>query len=155
MLLSAALPDTELIEAWRLSDALHIALDRTPDAVVVDRLLPDGDGLELVRQFRSDPSLMTVPILFLTATHDEGDRVDVLTAGADEYLSKSDELADLTTIHTRIARLLGMDADARLARRSQLAARASAGETGDLDPPPDPSTGAEQTAPKRRWFRRQ
>jgi DNA-binding response OmpR family regulator len=152
MLVSAALPDSDLVEAWRLSDALAIALEQTPDAVIVDRMLPDGDGLELVRQFRADPTLMSVPIVFLTATHDESTRHDVLIAGADEYLTKTRELADIESIPLRLERLYALDAAGRLTRRSQLAARAAAGELGDLEPiaPPPP----EQTPPKRRWFRR-
>jgi len=53
---------------------------------VIDRGLPDGDGIELVRRLRSAGH--TIPCLLLTARDSIHDRVDGLEAGADDYLSK-------------------------------------------------------------------
>jgi DNA-binding response OmpR family regulator len=152
LLLSSALPDAELLEAWRASDALEMALSERPDAIIVDRRLPDADGLELVRLLRADPALTFTPILFLTAAHEERDRLDVLEAGADEYLSKTDELADLADVERRIARLVAMAPEDRPSRRARLAGLVAAGAEGD--PEPLPPSALPDSATKRKWFRR-
>jgi DNA-binding response OmpR family regulator len=59
-----------------------------PDAVLLDVMLPDGDGMDLCRQLRADPSTATVPILMLTARGDDTDRIVGLELGADDYLPK-------------------------------------------------------------------
>jgi two-component system phosphate regulon response regulator OmpR len=55
------------------------------DAVVLDVMLPDGDGLEVLRQIRS---FSNVPVLMLTARGEETDRIVGLELGADDYLPK-------------------------------------------------------------------
>jgi two-component system OmpR family response regulator len=61
--------------------------------VVLDRMLPDGDGLTLCRQFRQNNA--TLPILMLTARSTELDRVVGLEIGADDYLTKPFSIAEL------------------------------------------------------------
>jgi DNA-binding response OmpR family regulator len=61
--------------------------------VVLDRMLPDGDGLTLCRQFRQNNA--TLPILMLTARSTELDRVVGLEMGADDYLTKPFSIAEL------------------------------------------------------------
>jgi two-component system OmpR family response regulator len=71
-----------------------------PDAVVLDMMLPDFDGLEVLRRMRSaDPD---VPVLFLTARDAVEDRVAGLTAGGDDYVTKPFSLEEL------VARLRGL-----------------------------------------------
>lgn len=57
-----------------------------PDLVVLDLMLPDGHGLELCREFRSQSQQL--PILILTALGDDQERVAGLQEGADDYLAK-------------------------------------------------------------------
>src|SRR5439155_6902008 len=57
-----------------------------PDAVVLDMMLPDMDGLEVLRKLRS--SAPDVPVLFLTARDAVEDRIAGLTAGGDDYVTK-------------------------------------------------------------------
>ncbi len=64
---------------------LAAALEGGYDAVVLDLMLPDGDGLELCRAIRARSD---VPILMLTARGDEADRIVGLEIGADDYLPK-------------------------------------------------------------------
>ncbi len=75
------------------------------DAVIVDRGLPDGDGLELCGVIRADPRAAATPILVLTARDAVADRLAGFAAGADDYLVKPfslDELAArLQAIHRR------------------------------------------------------
>ncbi|MEX2262440.1 MAG: response regulator transcription factor [Bryobacteraceae bacterium] len=59
-----------------------------PDLVILDVMLPDGDGFELCRQMRRTPGLTRTPVLFLTARSDEVDRVLGLEIGGDDYMTK-------------------------------------------------------------------
>ena len=63
------------------------------DCLVLDRMLPDGDGLELVRELRAAGSRL--PVLMLTALDTVGDRVSGFTEGADDYLVKPFAFAEL------------------------------------------------------------
>jgi two-component system OmpR family response regulator len=104
-------------EGWDLqmahtgSDAVAAARDFRPDAVVLDIMLPDFDGLEVLRRMRADGS--DVPVLFLTAKDAVEDRIAGLTAGGDDYVTKPFSLEEV------VARLRG------LIRRSGAADRRS------------------------------
>ncbi len=73
-------------------DALRLAGEFVPDLVVLDLGLPRLDGVEVCRRLRSGGD---VPILILTARSDTDDRVEGLDAGADDYLVKPFERAEL------------------------------------------------------------
>ena len=62
--------------------------ERTPDAVLLDIMLPDADGLEILARLRRTPGLSHVPVMMLTAKDTELDTVKALDSGADDYLSK-------------------------------------------------------------------
>ena len=64
-------------------------------AVLLDLMLPDGDGLDICRTIRAEPPLAAVPILMLTAKGDPYDRVVGLELGADDYLPKPFEPREL------------------------------------------------------------
>lgn len=65
------------------------ALEAAPcDLVILDVMLPDEDGFSLCRWVRQHPRLAQVPIIMLTASSDEADRVIGLELGADDYLGK-------------------------------------------------------------------
>lgn len=72
---------------------LHFALTRQYDVLVVDRLLPVLDGLDLVGRLRARG--VRTPVLMLTALGTVHDRVDGLDAGADDYLTKPFDLDEL------------------------------------------------------------
>jgi two-component system, OmpR family, alkaline phosphatase synthesis response regulator PhoP len=59
-----------------------------PDAVVLDVMLPDVDGMTVCQQLRADPATSMIPILMLTARGEEADRVRGLELGADDYVTK-------------------------------------------------------------------
>jgi two-component system phosphate regulon response regulator OmpR len=65
------------------------------DALVLDLMLPDGDGLDLTREVRADPRLKRLPLLMLTARGEPLDRVVGLELGADDYLPKPFEPREL------------------------------------------------------------
>jgi two-component system phosphate regulon response regulator PhoB len=62
--------------------------DKRPDLVLVDWMLPDMSGLDLVRALRRDASTRDIPIMMLTARAEEADKVAGLESGADDYLTK-------------------------------------------------------------------
>jgi DNA-binding response OmpR family regulator len=72
----------------RLDNALGRVRSVMPDLILLDVMLPDGDGFELCRQIRADEKLSRVPILFLTARGEEVDRVLGLEIGGDDYITK-------------------------------------------------------------------
>ncbi|WP_043611519.1 response regulator transcription factor [Ensifer sp. ZNC0028] len=86
--LKAALSHHRMIadHARDLAEAALILNDAVYDVVVLDRKLPDGDGLSLIPVIRARGN--TVPVLMLTALDDLADRVAGLDGGADDYIGK-------------------------------------------------------------------
>ncbi|WP_304523569.1 response regulator transcription factor [Aeromicrobium wangtongii] len=100
--------------------AVAAARDFAPDAIVLDMMLPDFDGMEVLRKVRAFAP--DVPVLFLTARDSVEDRVAGLTAGGDDYVTKPFSLEEV------IARLRGL-----MRRAGALDARPSSVITvGDL-----------------------
>ncbi len=79
--------------AASLAEADEAAFVTTHDLIVLDGLLPDGDGVTLCRTLRARGQ--QVPVLMLTARDALSDRVDGLNAGADDYLTKPFEFEEL------------------------------------------------------------
>jgi DNA-binding response OmpR family regulator len=83
------------------------------DALVLDLMLPDGDGLDLTRELRNDPRTRRLPLLMLTARGEPMDRIIGLEIGADDYLPKPFEprelLARVKALLRRAAPELGDD----------------------------------------------
>lgn len=70
-----------------------LAIEHEFDVLIVDRLLPDMDGISIVKSLRA--ASISMPMLFLSALSDVDDRVDGLTSGADDYLVKPFALSEL------------------------------------------------------------
>lgn len=83
-------------------DGLDVALGGGFDVLVVDRMMPEMDGLTLVREFRAAGG--RTPVLFLTALGSVGNRVKGLDAGADDYLVKPFAFAELRARIEALAR---------------------------------------------------
>jgi two-component system OmpR family response regulator len=93
------------------SAAVRVAREFSPDAVVLDMMLPDFDGLQVLRRLRSaDP---TVCVLFLTARDSVQDRITGISAGGDDYVAKPFSLEEV------LARLRGLLRRAGTARSLQ------------------------------------
>lgn len=75
----------QVFEATTAHSGLTEAGTRKPDLLVLDLGLPDGDGLDVIRDVRS---WSVVPIIVLSARSDEADKIAALDAGADDYLTK-------------------------------------------------------------------
>jgi len=68
--------------------AWEILRKNPPALVLLDWMLPDMSGIELLRRMRGEPTLETVPVIMLTARSEESDRVRGLESGADDYIVK-------------------------------------------------------------------
>ena len=75
--------------------ALSSARDFGPDLIVLDVMMPDLEGFQLLRMFRSDNLLAEVPVVMLTARAGVEDRIKGLESGADDYLGKPFEAKEL------------------------------------------------------------
>lgn len=62
--------------------------EKLPDMVLLDIMLPETDGLQILRQMREKSSMKYIPVMMLTAKGTEFDKVSGLDAGADDYLAK-------------------------------------------------------------------
>ena len=80
--------------------ALSLARQFKPDVIVLDVMLPDLDGLEVLHRMRADG--LDIPVLFLTAKDSVDDRISGLTAGGDDYVTKPFSLEEV------VARLRGL-----------------------------------------------
>ena len=69
-------------------EARAAIVDRHPDVVLMDWMLPDVSGLELTRQLKRNPQTRDIPVIMLTARAEEDDRVAGLDGGADDYVTK-------------------------------------------------------------------
>jgi len=69
-------------------DALAAIGARAPDLLILDRMLPHVDGLEICRSVRSNAKTAAIPIIMLTARAEESDRIVGLELGADDYVAK-------------------------------------------------------------------
>lgn len=80
------------LETYNVKDGLITALQERPKLIILDLGLPDGDGLEILARIRQTSS---VPILILSARNSEDDKVDMLMAGANDYVSKPFSVKEL------------------------------------------------------------
>jgi two-component system, OmpR family, KDP operon response regulator KdpE len=81
-----------VVEAETLRTGLTDAATRRPDLVILDLGLPDGDGMEFLRDLRG---WSRVPVIVLSARVGEQDKIEALDAGADDYLTKPFSVGEL------------------------------------------------------------
>jgi len=86
-----------------VKSAKQLIQDMPPNCLVVDWMLPDSSGIELIRWLRRQPRLCNIPALMLTARAAEADKIMGLDAGADDYMTKPLSLREL---QSRIRALL-------------------------------------------------
>ena len=87
-----ALPDDRVLEAGTVRAGLELAAAEGPDLIILDLGLPDGAGEGMCRELRG---WTTVPILILSARHADAEKVALLDAGADDYVTKPFSPAEL------------------------------------------------------------
>ncbi len=75
----------QVIEAYRGMQAIQALRDSLPDLVILDVMMPDIDGFEVLKMIRE---ISSIPVIMLTAKAEEDDRVQGLELGADDYVTK-------------------------------------------------------------------
>ncbi len=89
------------------TDGLGLAKDEAYDAIIIDRMLPELDGMSIVKALRDEGN--TTPILMLSALGEVSDRIDGLKVGADDYLAKPFDFEELFTRIEVLVRRRGID----------------------------------------------
>ncbi|MBR3584735.1 MAG: response regulator transcription factor [Oscillospiraceae bacterium] len=110
---SLSAEDYTVIAAQTAAEAVHLATTRNPYMILLDLGLPDGDGVEVIKQIR----LWTeTPIIVISARDEDTDKIEALDAGADDYLTKpfsvAELLARLRATQRRLAYLAAGNTDA-------------------------------------------
>lgn len=100
----------QLAVAGDLAEARMLLADMTPNLILLDRHLPDGDGLDLVATIRGDARLRHVPILLVSASVQPRDQRAALAAGCDGFVAKPVRVKPLVD---EVQRLLEQGAAAR------------------------------------------
>jgi DNA-binding NarL/FixJ family response regulator len=110
----------EVASARNGREALVQVAQHLPDLIVSDVRMPGMDGYALVRRLRAAPHSAIVPVVFLTAKDETGDRIEGFRSGVDAYLTKPFEPDELVAVirsileriertHAAIARLVGLE----------------------------------------------
>ncbi len=93
----------EVLVATDGREALDTALQEKPDVLVLDLMLPELDGYEVLRQLRANADSASLPVLMLTAKGQRIDRETALKCGADLFITKPFANADITAAVIQLA----------------------------------------------------
>ncbi|MCP5161285.1 MAG: phosphate regulon transcriptional regulator PhoB [Hahellaceae bacterium] len=80
--------DYHCLEASNTRDGHALIIDRKPDLILLDWMLPGTSGIEFARRLKKDDSTAEIPIIMLTARTEEDNKIQGLEAGADDYITK-------------------------------------------------------------------
>lgn len=86
-------------------EAIDLAVSLRPDLVLLDIMMPDMDGYEVCRHLRNDPRTAAVPLIMVTALDDRASLLEGLAAGADDFVSKPFQSAELRARVQTVTRL--------------------------------------------------
>jgi DNA-binding response OmpR family regulator len=126
--------DIELHCCYNAVDAVARANEIGPTVILQDLVLPDIDGLTMVRMFRANPPTAATPIIVLSANDDSGTRARALAEGADDYLVKLPARTDLVACirhHAMAAAALHVGGGTAASARAAAAPGQAANETLD------------------------
>jgi signal transduction histidine kinase/DNA-binding response OmpR family regulator len=119
-----------VVEAADGAEGLRLAGEHLPDLIISDLVMPEMDGAGLVRRLREDASLAFIPVILLTARADQDQRVALLDLGADDYVTKPFDAAEL---EARVENLIRSRLRLREAARREAILRPSAPEAESAD----------------------
>lgn len=107
-----------LAKGFDCADSFFAALkEETPHLVLLDLMLPDTDGMEILRCLRSNEKSRDLPVILLTAKSDRIDKIKGLDAGADDYITKPFDVLELIS---RIKAVLRRSEKAAPSQKAQL-----------------------------------
>ena len=96
------------VEGFALPSAFHRAMERAlPELVLLDIMLPEEDGLHILRGLRSGAATRTIPVILITARDSEYDRVSGLDSGADDFITKPFSMLELAARIRAVLRRTG------------------------------------------------
>lgn len=93
----------ETLHAASGAQALHIAQTARPDVILLDVMLPDGDGIDICQHLKTDPRTGDIPVVIIATINDTPERMRAFQAGADDLLSKP---VDALMLMARLRNLL-------------------------------------------------
>jgi CheY-like chemotaxis protein/anti-sigma regulatory factor (Ser/Thr protein kinase) len=102
---SLTLPDYELVFAANGQEAIQLAERLTPDLILLDVMMPGMNGFQVCQSLRAHPRLSEVPIILVTALDDRESRLYGLDAGADDFVTKPIDRAELRVRVRTVTRL--------------------------------------------------
>lgn len=97
--------DFKIVTAENGKVALPKIKTSFPDLIISDIMMPEMDGIELCRRLKSNPATANIPLIILTAKHDMTAKIEGLTLGADDYVTKPFNIEEL---RLRIDRLIAL-----------------------------------------------
>lgn len=90
-------------------DGFIKAKEEKPDLILLDWMLPNISGIEVLKKIRQDADLKKIPVIMLTAKNMEDDKVEGLEVGADDYITKPFSIKELLARITSVMRRYGMN----------------------------------------------
>jgi signal transduction histidine kinase/DNA-binding response OmpR family regulator len=122
--------DYVILEADNGKSGINMAFTRMPDIVITDIMMTDLDGISLCDQLKNDERTSHIPIIILTAKATSEDRIKGLKSGADDYIIKPFNMAEL---NTRIANLLTIRDKLKLKYSKFYSLESGKGISGSVD----------------------
>jgi len=98
-----------VLQAENAQQAHAIIIDRSPDLVLLDWMMPGTTGLELLRRRKRDELTEKIPVIMLTAKAEEDSKISGLDAGADDYIAKPFSPRELISRVKAVLRRIGRD----------------------------------------------
>lgn len=107
MLKDSLIDDYDVLTAGDGNEALDAISQQTPDIILTDLMMPGMNGIELCRKLKSNKATVNIPLIIITAKHDLGVKLEGLTIGADDYITKP---FNLDVLRLRMKRLVALTA---------------------------------------------
>jgi two-component system phosphate regulon response regulator PhoB len=101
--------DFNVLQAENAQQAHVLIVDRSPDLVLLDWMMPGTTGLELLRRLKRDEVTEKVPVIMLTAKAEENSKISGLDAGADDYIAKPFSPRELISRVKAVLRRIGRE----------------------------------------------
>lgn len=95
----------QTVEAKNGLEALELVAKKQPDLILLDWMMPELSGIEVCRQLKSDEKTRLIPIVMITALHEQEEKIKAIDAGVDDFLNKPINIPEL---RARVRSLLKM-----------------------------------------------